>query len=171
MQMITIDEIRKRYQELDATCGVDTSAIEIEFSIRMKRKHGLCRYEHNKPVLIRIASFLQAEPEQLWDTALHEYAHALVKLREPHADHHHDSVWQAACKEIGCRSKRCAPNRDEYMAHIQEVAKYVIQCENCGREWYRMRSRGPVAELLKNPNTKRYRCNCGSNHFKLEVRH
>ena len=43
-----------------------------------------------------------ADDAEIEDTLLHEIAHALVGRR-----HHHDAVWRAKAREIGCTGQRC----------------------------------------------------------------
>lgn len=50
-------------------------------------------------MLMRLRKRLECE-EQFWDTIRHEYAHALVTLRDGKL-HRHDGVWKSACCEVG----------------------------------------------------------------------
>ena len=80
--MYSIEDIRKEYDRLDSLCGVDTS-----------RKY--------YPTCIMITDFILTLEEEFWDIIRHEYAHALVTLRDG-IQHGHDNVWKQACLEVGC---------------------------------------------------------------------
>jgi len=66
-----------------------------------KTRAGVCRAASEQIGLSRPLTLLHSEAE-VRDTILHEIAHALVG-----AEHHHDEVWEAKAKEIGCSGERC----------------------------------------------------------------
>lgn len=152
-----ISDIRKEYNRLDALCGVDTSGIELVVSKRMYANCGMCYYgKDRKPRKIVIASFLfNVGDESVLDTARHEYAHALVKLRRPNENHQHDAVWRAAAREVGCSPRATCndPSVEKYCeAHEKEFKRgkvlYVVRCTGCGQTWEYER-RGPVVRTIQ----------------------
>jgi predicted SprT family Zn-dependent metalloprotease len=58
--------------------------------------------------------------EQIKESSLHEIAHALTP------GHHHDEVWKAKARSIGCTGMRCARFDSSHLAF-----KYTISCR-CG---------------------------------------
>lgn len=171
---MTLEDIRRTYEHLDRLCGVDTSSIKLVSSTRMKTRLGYCQYREQKPVKIVIASFLfDMSEEKLLDTALHEYAHALVKLRRPKENHGHDAVWKAAAAEVGCTPSRTCQDEDinQYCRTQRRrlPVKYNVLCKGCGRKWeYRQKGR-VVASLMSHPRSNRFVCPfCKSRRFSLE---
>ena len=66
-----------------------------------------------------------ADEAEIEDTLLHEIAHALVGRR-----HHHDAVWQAKAREIGCSARRC---HDVSFSEPALIACCVNGCFAVGR--------------------------------------
>lgn len=171
--MHTLEEIRAEYDRLDRLCGVDTSAVEIVLSRRGVRRLGSFRYPAGgKAGLLRIsinASLLDQE-EQFWDTVRHEYAHALVYLRSGGANHGHNEVWKAACREVGCSQDRLASQTAESQTALERRAKYKVRCAVCGQESLYFR-RGKVVDLLLRGGQGQVRCaQCGSSRLEIYVR-
>ena len=162
--MYTTDDIRREYRRLDALCEVDTSAIEIEISTRAVKRLGCfrCSSRPGVPMRILISAAVLDDPAQFFDTIRHEYAHALVHLRDPAVRHGHDAVWKAACREVGC-----APSRLADGSTVQKQARYVIRCAHCGHEFYYFR-RCRAVTLVAQGKTAALRCpQCGANRFTL----
>lgn len=171
--MHTVEEIRAEYDRLDRLCGVDTSAIPVVISRRMVKRLGCFRYPRTpggKPPQISISALLLEEDEPFWNTVRHEYAHAVVWLRHPGESHGHDAVWKSVCREVGCTPKSTAPATEDQTARRREKARYMVRCEQCGRESFYLR-KGKVVELLLKGQGRRIRCTaCGGNRFKLYSR-
>jgi len=66
-----------------------------------RSRAGACNFTKKCVLLSRLYVRSATRPE-LDDTILHEIAHALVG---PH--HHHDAVWRAKARAIGCSGERC----------------------------------------------------------------
>lgn len=66
-----------------------------------RSRAGACDYSKKHIRLSRLYVRVAGRPE-LDDTILHEIAHTLVG---PH--HHHDAVWRAKARAIGCSGDRC----------------------------------------------------------------
>ena len=108
-----LEAIRSDYRRLDRLLGISTEQIPLSFSSRMVRQYGVCCFRADRPTAIRLAAFLKDEPEQLRQTALHEYAHAAAALLTGRR-HGHDAVWKSVCLRVGCsrspaRLRRSAP--------------------------------------------------------------
>ncbi len=82
------------------------------------RRAGCCHYDAKVISLSRLYC-LNAPDKQVRNTILHEIAHALVG-----PEHHHDSVWKAKARSIGCTGDRC---------HNVEFAppRYIATCPRC----------------------------------------
>lgn len=162
--MFSVSDIRAEYTRLDRKCGVDTSNITIEISARAKKRLGCFRCSGSYPnetMQIVISAWILQEPEQFWDTIRHEYAHALVHLREPSARHGHDMLWKSACREVGCRPERIAP------AKGRARTKYTLVCKTCGEEFHYMRICKAVT-LVREGHDDRLRCpHCKHSGFRL----
>jgi predicted SprT family Zn-dependent metalloprotease len=110
-------ERHRRVGGLDAgwTFGFDLAPV----------RAGICRYAR-KRIELSVSYCLRATRTQIEDTLLHEIAHAIVGQ-----GHHHDTVWQAKAREIGCSGERCHD-----VTH--SVPQWVGRC-GCGQRWYRRR--------------------------------
>ena len=86
---------------------------------------GVCRHGERR-IDLSVSYCLQAELAEIADTVLHEIAHAIVGPA-----HHHDAVWRAKAREIGCSGERTHD-----VQHT--VARWVGEC-GCGVLWYRQR--------------------------------
>ena len=86
---------------------------------------GVCRYADRR-IDLSVSYCHRATRAEIEDTLLHEIAHALVGYK-----HHHDAVWRAAARAIGCTAERCHD-----VDHTP--ARWVGEC-GCGRSWQRQR--------------------------------
>ena len=175
-QTAALENIHALYRELDRALKIDTSGVRLALSTRMVRQYGVCCFRAEKPAEIRLAAFLLDEPEQLRQTALHEYAHAAAALLTGKR-HGHDALWKALCVRIGCRPERLsAPcpaaerRAQEYQSARAGAPRYLVTCTGCGAV-SRYTRRGKVVQALeKHPETTGCVCKrCGGRRFILEV--
>jgi predicted SprT family Zn-dependent metalloprotease len=89
-----------------------------------KRRGGACHFARRRITMAAGFATTAAEAE-VEDTLLHEIAHALVGRR-----HHHDAVWQAKAKAIGCTAQRC---HSVTFSEHPLVARCVNGCFAIGR--------------------------------------
>ncbi|MCR4935677.1 MAG: SprT-like domain-containing protein [Oscillospiraceae bacterium] len=162
-------DLRREYARLDERCGVDTRGIVLRISARARGRLGLFR--PGPPPSIEISAFVLDREDLFWDTARHEYAHALVWLRDPGSDHGHDAVWKAACLEVGC-TPRATVRPDQALLEARTAqARYRVVCERCGQESIYLRA-GKIVQVLQSGSPHRLRCKrCGSADFRLETLH
>jgi predicted SprT family Zn-dependent metalloprotease len=66
-----------------------------------KLRAGACHFGR-RTISVALGYAQEADDGEIRDTLLHEIAHALVGRQ-----HHHDAVWQAKARELGCSAKRC----------------------------------------------------------------
>ena len=163
--MWALEEIREEYDRLDRYLGIDTRAIRLSFSKRMRQQHGVCCFRGGCPTEIRLADFLRADDEAMLDTARHEYAHAAAALLTGQR-HGHDALWKSLCVRIGCRPERLA---EQAAAQAAKNAgrSYVVRCKTCGAESHYLR-RGAVVQSIEQ-GRQDCRCRrCGGRTFALE---
>jgi len=85
-----------------------------------KKRFGCCKYRSKTISLSKYLTLLN-DKEKVKNTILHEIAHALTP------GHHHNEVWVAKAKQIGCDGKRCYSEKDT----IVVPGKYVAICPGC----------------------------------------
>ena len=172
--MDALEAVRAEYDRLDRMLGIDTSGVRLTRSARMVRQYGVCCFRGEKPTEIRIAAFLLEEPEQLRQTALHEYAHAAAALLTGKR-HGHDAVWKSVCVRIGCAPERLSQPCEAARKRAEEYEKsragapvWLVVCRGCGAV-SRYRRRGKVVQLLQqHPKTRACVCRqCGGRSFVL----
>ena len=83
------------------------------------RRSGVCDFD-TKVIGLSRQYGVHANSGQVRNTILHEIAHALVG-----PGHHHDKVWRAMARSIGCTGDRC---------HDVDFAppRYIMSCQGCG---------------------------------------
>lgn len=172
----TLEEVRAEYDRLDKLCNADTSHIDLRISHRATHRYGYCHYVKRfsakciqgfyAPDYISITDFILECEEQFWDTIRHEYAHALVTLRDGKL-HRHDGVWKSACCEVGCKPKRTATDREAGRRSAErrkQNVKYIVRCKKCGRTWTYIRAGSVVKSMKAKRNCT---CPCGSHDLVL----
>lgn len=176
--------MRTEYDRLDRICGVDSSGIKLAVSGRMTSKFGCFtikrRTAFSRPELsITIAARTLADDAVFLDVIRHEYAHAVVYLRDPRHRHAHDAVWKAVCREVGCTPRA---TRKETVATSAASGggrksggaaprpyKYMITCRSCGAvSKYKTESKVVKVAEGKLPGTI-YCRKCGSSHFLVKT--
>ena len=106
-----------------------------------KRRLGVCKYRTKR---IEIAEFyaLNNPPEKVFDTLLHEIAHALAG---PTA--RHGPVWKAVAVRIGATPRSCADANKT----IVMPGDWQATCPTCQKVYHRYR---------RPKSLSRYRCKC-----------
>jgi predicted SprT family Zn-dependent metalloprotease len=94
---------------------------------RSKRQMGCCRFG---PKVIELSRhFVERNTQDLiYDTLLHEIAHALVG-----PGHGHDAVWKAMCLRVGAKPERLSNEPDMPQGRWQAI------CGSCGMRHHKHR--------------------------------
>ena len=122
---MTIKEIEKL---VDAT--LEARGFKRNFPVRLNnrfsRTYGAVRLHNRKIYAMEFNSkfVAQAPDEVMRETVLHECAHVIVDLRYPNEFHNHDTVFNAACVELGIKGSATT--------NFTIKRKYNVYCPNCG---------------------------------------
>ena len=115
--------------------GLLQAGWKIEFN-KSPSHLGQCWHQH-KAIALSLVMLNSAEESQVYDTILHEIAHALVG-----PGHNHDEVWKEKAKSIGCTSEVCGRTGFNPVAAIRiepsqvpekkKIPPLIQQCPKCG---------------------------------------
>ena len=125
---VTLAEIEHRAHALIGTHELTSGlapAWRFTFQTTPNRA-GVCLYR-TKTIGMSLSYAIRASWHELNDTLLHEIAHAIVGPR-----HHHDAVWKAKARQIGCSAQRCTTVR-------HTVGRWLGHCPTCRRTFTRHR--------------------------------
>lgn len=134
----TVQEIEKQLKELAASIDLvyDTP---VKINGRLTRTLGRViaeptAFDSYKPEVIEFSrQFLETSTdESVRQVILHEFAHWAV-LVETGEVHHHDAVFKAMCRKIGCSADR-PMNKVERTVSDDKLYKYIVKCDECGNE-------------------------------------
>lgn len=148
----TIQEIEQYLNELAAS-------IDLKFNTPVKINNRLTKtlgrviaepaaFDSYKPEKIEFSKqFLEtATDESVRQTIEHEFCHWAV-LIETGEVHHHDHVFKAMCRRIGCKANRPV-TQVEYTVEKKQLYKYIVKCKGCGNETYYSRA----GKVVKHPD-------------------
>ena len=122
---MTIKEIEKLVDTTLESKGFKRN-FPVRLNNRFSRTYGAVRLRDRKICAMEFNSnFVAQAPDNIIrETVLHECAHAIVDLRYPNEFHMHDSVFNAACAELGIDGGATA--------NFIIKRKYNVYCPNCG---------------------------------------
>jgi predicted SprT family Zn-dependent metalloprotease len=92
-----------------------------------QRRFGRC-YHHTKHITLSEHLTLINSESEVRNTILHEIAHARVG-----PNHHHDAVWSAEARRIGCDGKRLI------VKAVVPEGKFLAICKECSQVFRRVR--------------------------------
>lgn len=96
-----------------------------------------------------------ATEECIQEVISHECAHYLV-IEETHESHGHDAVFKAMCARINCSNNSTYYHELKYTAPENEIYKYFVKCERCGKIVSKYHRAGKVVQ-----HPEMYHCKCG----------
>jgi predicted SprT family Zn-dependent metalloprotease len=111
---------------------------------------------HSGATEIRISRHL-TDPEQVKETARHEFAHQAAWERYAHFGH--GPLWQTFASYLGCEPVRCA--RVDPSEPLE--ARYAITCRRCGWTTTRVKRSKLVTR------SSRYRCSSCGGRLRVDV--
>ena len=163
--MWTVQEIREILNELATSINLvyDTP---IKINGRLTKTLGRviaepAAFDSYKPEVIEFSKqFLETSTdESVRQVIMHEFCHWAV-LVETGKIHHHDAVFKAMCRRIGCDFNR-PQTKVERIVSDDKLFKYIVKCKDCDNEMHYNKA----GKVVKNPEW--YGCGkCGG---ELEV--
>lgn len=134
----TIQEIEKYMREVAASIGL-TFDTPVKINGRLTKTLGRVvaepvMFDSYRPEKIEFSKqFLETSTdESVRQVILHEFAHWAV-LTKTGEVHHHDAMFKAMCREIGCVMDG-PHNKVERTVSDDKLYKYVVKCKDCGNE-------------------------------------
>jgi len=127
---------------------------EVKINTRAKKRMGCCLKKGNE-YIIEISSFvIDCEEKLIKEILAHEIIHTCDGC------FNHGSLWKTYVKRMnyiyGYNIKTRSSSEDLGKKYKENINyKYVIKCEKCGKEIYRLKKSKLVTQ------TKYYRCKCG----------
>lgn len=173
--MYSIDDIRKEMNRLDKITGENTSQIPIKITKATKR-YGCCKVKilsflskrYYTPEILYFSDIILCDEETFFDTIRHEYAHAILTIRDPYKNHGHDNVWKSVCLEVGAMPERYGKINDNIKEQIEKKIKYTVVCNCCGKE-FKYQSKSKIIKAIENGTANTlYHCSCGKSNFSLK---
>jgi predicted SprT family Zn-dependent metalloprotease len=112
----------EQVQQLAIQLMTDHGLKKWKFKFDHSTRRAGCCYFRDKLITLAFDLARTGSEAEIRDTLLHEIAHALVGRK-----HHHDAVWKAKAREIGCSGER---------THKLQFAqpRWSVTCEN--RCWH-----------------------------------
>jgi predicted SprT family Zn-dependent metalloprotease len=98
--------------------GLTASGWKWKWNNRLKTTAGTTEFQ-SKTISLSSLYVTKATESEIKNTILHEIAHALTP------GHHHDEVWKAKAKLIGCNGNRC----HEVETREDNAYKWLFRCE------------------------------------------
>ncbi len=124
----------------------------VEVNTRVQRRLGCCIFQEGA-YTIQVSSRILDDLPLLWETLLHELLHTCPGCGN------HGEKWKAHAQKVnqalGTRIQRTVKLDGAPQPLRREEDKYLLRCEDCGKEIRRMR----MSKVVKAP--WRYRCLCG----------
>lgn len=174
--MLSADDIRAVYDDLDRKTHIDTSYIPIRIFYAPQKTIARCCYTVSRsgvytPTGFEFNRYFEERMSAAgWhDAYLHEYAHAAVMVLTKHG-HGHDAVWQQMCIQLGCRPEpyNYNPIMPEAMRELHTDGPTTsIQCRRCGATYNLAEDSRMVRLLQAGIPAANYVCSCGNMTFRL----
>ena len=166
--MLTNEDLRKMFDELDEQTGAYTSHIEVKFNGRLKSTIG--RYRHftdGTPFSFEFSSLLKnLSYDEVKQIVIHEYSHFLRNSYWHKGVYGHDAEFKRIVRSLG--GTETEPTISNAMQkQIDEVhkndKKYEVYCKECGKKIRAYKTKSGASKCVKN-----YNCGCchGELYFK-----
>lgn len=99
-----------------------------------KKTHGQCFYRKKTISISKYLIILEQNEENIWDTLLHEIAHALDFYRRNTSNH--DEKWKNIALSIGCNGN-IEGYEDTFLMDTYLFSRYKGKCNNCDKTFYK----------------------------------
>ena len=167
--MLTNEDLRKMFDELDEQTGEYTSHIEVKFNGRLKTTLGKFTYftKDYVPLSFEFASILKnLSYDEMKQIAIHEYSHYLRNSCWHKGNYGHDSEFKRIVRSLG--GTETEPNISTLMQEkINEAnkneKKYEVYCKECGKKLRVYKTKSGASKCVKNYN-------CGCCHGELDFK-
>lgn len=125
---------------------------------------GRCRKHDDNNATIYLSE-VSLRDGSIKNTIIHELCHAVMFPNNVG----HNTVWQKIAKEAGKifgeNITTRAQNNEKTREYQFNKYKYIIKCENCGRQYFYIRKSKAISAIIN--NSKSYRCKCGSHNLRV----
>lgn len=161
--MWTVEKITELCIDYCGRCGVEFNS-PVVINGRLTTTLGRCIYRKTNslwnPTKIEISKHLleTATDDSIKDVIAHECAH-YVTCAITHEDHCHDATFRFYCDMIGTTNDTAVCNNLELIKPNEEVYKYTLYCEECGRF---LGGKSRACKMTMNPRSYISKC-CGAN--------
>ena len=162
--MLSNQDLRKMFNELDRMTGQNTKSIPVGFNGRLKRALG--RYLFFTPSFtphsFEFNSILKhMSYDEVKQIVIHEYAHYLRNSVYAKGQFNHDKEFKRIVRNLG-GSETEPTASSEIMSSVKEsddIEKpHVVYCEKCGKV---LRQYKTKCASISNYTSGRYTCHCG----------
>ena len=159
--MLTNEDLRKMFDELDEQTGEYTSHIEVKFNGRLKTTLGKFTYFTNDyvPVSFEFASILKnLSYDEMKQIVIHEYAHYLRNCRWHKGNYGHDAKFKQIVRSLGgteTEPKISSEMQKQINGECKNDKKYKVYCKECGKKLKVYKSKSGASKCVKN-----YVCGC-----------
>lgn len=113
-----------------------------------KSVFGMCRFNKKTINISKYLILLESDENKIWDTLLHEIAHALDIYKRTFSNH--DATWKEIALSIGCNGMIYG-DYDTFKVDVETLYKYKGICQNCNSIIYKDRI---------HINRHNIKCNC-----------
>lgn len=147
--------------------GFSVREIKVEF-INAVHIFGRCR-KHNDNEATIYLSEVSLRDGSIKNTIIHELCHAVLFPNNVG----HNTVWKNIAKEAGKifgeNITTKAETNEKTKEYQSEKCKYIIRCENCGKEYFYIRKSKAISAIINN-HCGKYHCGkCKSHNLKVYI--
>ena len=162
--MLSNQDLRKMFNELDRMTGQNTKSIPVGFNGRLKKALGRYRFYNVSftPHSFEFSSTLKhMSYDEVKQIVIHEYAHYLRNSVYTKGHFNHDKEFKRIVRSLG-GSETEPTVSSEIMSSVKEgnnIEKpHAVYCEKCGKV---LRQYKTKCASISNYTSGRYTCHCG----------
>lgn len=162
--MLSNQDLRKMFNELDRMTGQSTKSIPVGFNGRLKRSLGRYRFltVSFEPHSFEFSSTLKhMSYDEVKQIVIHEYAHYLRNSVYAKGHFNHDKEFKRIVRNLG-GSETEPTVSSETMSSVKEIKNiekpHALYCEKCGKV---LRQYKTKCASISNYTSGGYTCHCG----------